>query len=114
MILNTYCDGRRSLQSFNLAADNPGEYNRQIDLASVFALRGKKTLMRLVVCPELRDYILCPCGEIGCSGSLGIHSCFFIQGTYLTERKKGDRSIVCPHYLKIPDLHMCLLTQVYL
>jgi len=44
VILNTDCDGRRSLQSFNLAADNPGEYNGQIDLASVFALRGKKDL----------------------------------------------------------------------
>ena len=88
MILNTDCGGRRSLQSFNLAADNPGEYNGQIDLASVFSLRGKKTSMRLVVCPELRHYVLCPCGEIGCSGSLCIHSCFFLQGTYLTGKER--------------------------
>lgn len=94
-----------------MAADNLGEYNGQIDLASVFVLRGrKKTSMRLVLCPGLRHYLLCPCGEIGCSGSLGIYSCFFIQGAYLTEKRKGGRSIVYPHYLKIPDLHMCLLS----
>ena len=74
---------------------------------------GKKILSSLVLCPRFRQYILCSCGEIRCSGLLGIHSCFFTGtvGVYLTEKRKGDRNVINLHYLKIPDLQMCLLTK---